>query len=66
MAADSAPLQTIESLVGLSRQEIAVLATALALLGFSVVAAVLLLRTRIRSARKEARLAARKPAAAAE
>jgi len=35
---------------------IAVLATALALLGFSVVAAILLMRTRLRAARNEARL----------
>ncbi|HXL32953.1 MAG TPA: PAS-domain containing protein, partial [Bradyrhizobium sp.] len=40
----------------LNRQEIAVLATALALLGFSVVAAVLLMRTRVRATRNEARL----------
>src|SRR5258706_6748335 len=39
-----------------SRQEIAVLATALALLGFSVVSAILLMRTRIRAAKGEARL----------
>src|SRR4030088_442711 len=39
-----------------NRQEIAVLATALALLGFSVVAAVLLMRTRVRATRSEARL----------
>src|SRR4030081_3789866 len=39
-----------------NRQEIAVLATALALLSFSVVAAVLLMRTRVRATRNEARL----------
>ena len=39
-----------------NHQEIAVLATALALLGFSVVAAILLMRTRLRAARSEARL----------
>jgi signal transduction histidine kinase len=39
-----------------NRQEIAVLATALALLGFSVVAAILLMRTRLRAANSEARL----------
>jgi signal transduction histidine kinase len=39
-----------------NRQEIAVLATALALLGFSVLAAILLMRTRLRAARSEARL----------
>src|SRR6266851_9630368 len=42
----------------LNRQEIAVLTTALALLGFSVVAAILLMRTRVRAARSEARLRA--------
>ena len=41
-----------------NRQEIAVLATALALLGFSVLAAILLMRTRLRAARSEARLRA--------
>jgi signal transduction histidine kinase len=57
-AADASSLQTIETLVALSRQEIAVLTTALALLGFSVVASIVLVRMRIRSARKEARLRA--------
>ncbi len=42
--------------LGLNRQEFAVLTTALALLGFSVVAAILLMRTRVRAARSEARL----------
>ena len=41
-----------------NRQEIAVLATALALLGFSVVAAILLMHTRVRAAKNEARLRA--------
>ena len=41
---------------GLNRQEFAVLTTALALLGFSVVAAILLMRTRVRAAKSEARL----------
>jgi signal transduction histidine kinase len=40
----------------LNRQEVAVLATALAVLGFSVVAAILLMRTRLRAANNEARL----------
>jgi signal transduction histidine kinase len=40
----------------LNRQEVAVLATALAVLGFSVVAAILLMRTRVRAANNEARL----------
>ena len=39
-----------------NRQEIAVLTTALALLGFSVLAAILLMRTRVRAAKSEARL----------
>jgi signal transduction histidine kinase len=55
-AADPASLQTIDGLADLSGQEIAMLAIALALLGFSVLSAILLVRTRIRSARKEARL----------
>jgi hypothetical protein len=41
-----------------NRQELAVLAIALAVLGFSVVAAILLMRTRIRAAGNEARLSA--------
>jgi signal transduction histidine kinase len=51
-------LDTISTLSDLNRQEIAVLATALALLGFSVVAAILLMRSRLRAARNEARLRA--------
>jgi len=43
----------ISAFFDLNRQEIAVLATALALLVFSVVAAVLLMRTRLRAARSE-------------
>src|SRR6202051_3739427 len=46
----------ISASLDLNRQEIAVLATALALLGFSVVSAILLMRTRIRAAKGEARL----------
>src|SRR5471032_118003 len=46
----------ISASLDLNRQEIAVLATALALIGFSVVAAVLLMRTRVRATRNEARL----------
>ncbi|MBV9531566.1 MAG: PAS-domain containing protein [Bradyrhizobium sp.] len=42
-----------------NRQEIAVIATALALLGFSVVSAILLMRTRLAAARNEARLKSR-------
>ncbi len=40
----------------LDHQEFVILATALALLGFSVVAAILLMRTRVRAAANEARL----------
>jgi signal transduction histidine kinase len=46
----------ISALFEFNRQEIAVLATALALLGFSVVAAILLMRTRVRATQNEARL----------
>ncbi len=48
----------ISAFFDLNRQEIAVLTTALALLGFSVVAAVLLMRTRLRAAGNEERLRA--------
>jgi signal transduction histidine kinase len=47
---------TISTFFGFNRQEIAVLATALALLGFSVMAAILLMRARVRAANNEARL----------
>src|ERR1700710_494323 len=46
----------LETFFDLNRQEIAVLATALAVLGFSVVSAILLMRTRVRAANNEARL----------
>ncbi len=52
-AEDAAPLQ---GLLEFNRQEFAVLTTALALLGFSVVAAILLMRTRLRAAKNETRL----------
>jgi signal transduction histidine kinase len=55
-ASDLPLLDAISTLFDFNRQEIAVLATALALLGFSVVAAILLMRTRVRAARSEARL----------
>src|SRR6478752_2082935 len=58
LAGDLRLLDTISALSDLNRQEIAVLATALALLGFSVVAAILLMRSRLRAARNEARLRA--------
>jgi signal transduction histidine kinase len=42
--------------IGMNHQEFAALTTALSLLGFSVVAAILLMRTRLRAARNEAGL----------
>src|SRR4051812_8414634 len=50
--------QGLATFFDLNRQELAVLATALAVLGFSVVAAILLMRTRVRAAGNEARLSA--------
>ena len=47
---------SLETFIGLNRQELAALTVALAVLGFSVVAAILLMRTRIRAATSEARL----------
>jgi signal transduction histidine kinase len=49
-------LHKLSNIVDLNHQEFAVLTTALALLGFSVVAAILLMRTRVRAAGNEARL----------
>ena len=57
-AGDLSLLDAISASLNLNRQEFAVLTTALALLGFSVVAAILLMRTRIRAAGNEARLRA--------
>src|SRR6266550_439684 len=57
-ASELALLHEISTFFDFNRQEIAVLATALALLGFSVVSAILLMRTRIRAAKGEARLRA--------
>ena len=51
-------LSAISTLFDFNRPEIAVLATALAPLGFSVVAAILLMRSRVRATRSEARLRA--------
>ncbi|MGA7804305.1 ATP-binding protein [Bradyrhizobium sp.] len=53
---DTPLLGAAAGLVDFSRQEIAILTTALALLGFSVMAAILLMRSRVRAARNEARL----------
>ncbi|HZD29901.1 MAG TPA: PAS-domain containing protein, partial [Xanthobacteraceae bacterium] len=55
-ASELTVLHEISTFFDFNRQEIAVLATALALLGFSVVSAILLMRTRIRAAKGEARL----------
>src|SRR5436305_2204279 len=52
-------VDTLSILLDFNRQELAVLATALALLGFTVVAAILLMRTRVRTAKNEAALRAR-------
>ncbi len=57
-ASDPSLLDTISASLDLNRQEFAVLTTALALLGFSVLSAVLLMRTRVRAATGEARLRA--------
>ncbi len=55
-AADVPFLQTLTTFIGMNHQEIAALTTALSLLGFSVVAAILLMRTRIRASNNEAQL----------
>jgi len=55
-ASELALLHELSTFFDFNRQEIAVLATSLALLGFSVVAAILLMRTRVRAAKSEARL----------
>jgi signal transduction histidine kinase len=55
-AAELPFIQSVVAWLDLDHQEFVILATALALLGFSVVAAILLMRTRIRAAASEARL----------
>jgi signal transduction histidine kinase len=57
-ANESSVIDVVSSYLDLNRQEFAVLTTALALLGFSVLAAILLMRTRVRAAKNEARLRA--------
>src|SRR5258708_8499203 len=58
-SANDLPLwDAISAHLDLNHQEFAALTTALALLGFSVVAAILLMRTRVRAARSEAGLRA--------
>ena len=56
LAAELTITQTISALFDLNHQEFAVLTTALSLLGFTVVAAILLMRTRIRATRMELNL----------
>ena len=55
-AANASLFGTFSPLLDFNRQEIAVLTTALALLGFSVLSAILLMHTRIRAARNESGL----------
>src|SRR6185436_17110035 len=56
LAADLTIPQAISALLDLNHQEFAALTTALSLLGFTVVAAILLMRTRIRATRVELNL----------
>jgi signal transduction histidine kinase len=55
-AGDLALADVVTGLFDFTRQEIAVLTIAVSLLGFSVVAAILLMRNGVRAARREARL----------
>jgi signal transduction histidine kinase len=57
-AGELSVLDAITAFFEMNHQEIAALTTAFALLGFSVVAAILLMRIRVRAARNEARLRA--------
>ncbi|MGO4713678.1 PAS-domain containing protein [Bradyrhizobium sp. 2TAF24] len=56
--ADTGELRAVEDLFNLTQQEIAALAIAAGVLGFSVLATILLMRTRLRATRVEARLRA--------
>lgn len=56
LASQSYLVQAMSDHFGLNHQEVAVLATSFALVGFSVVAAILLMRTRLRATRNEERL----------
>ena len=58
LADDATVEQAVSAWFDFNHQEFAVLTTALALLGFSVVAAILLMRTRVRATRTELRLRA--------
>jgi signal transduction histidine kinase len=57
-ASDATLLHTLSTFIGMNHQEFAALTTAFSLLGFSVVSAILLMRTRIRAANKEVQLRA--------
>jgi len=57
-ASDLPLLDTITGFIDMNHQEIAALTTALSLLGFSVVSAILLMRNRLRAASSEAKLRA--------
>ncbi len=56
LASDLTIPQAVSALLDLNHQEFAVLTTALSLLGFTVVAAILLMRTRVRASRIELNL----------
>src|ERR1700704_5598257 len=56
LAADLSISQVLSAWFDLNHQEFAVLTTALALVGFTVVAAILLMRTRVKATRTEVRL----------
>ncbi|MBR1216701.1 PAS-domain containing protein [Bradyrhizobium sp. U87765 SZCCT0131] len=56
--ADDGELRAVETFLNLTQQEIAALAIAAGVLGFSVLATILLMRTRLRAAHTEARLRA--------
>jgi signal transduction histidine kinase len=56
LASDLTISQVVSAWFGLNHQEFAVLTTALALVGFSVVAAILLMHTRVKATRTELRL----------
>ena len=56
LASDLSISQVVSAWFDLNHQEFAVLTTALALVGFSVVAAILLMRTRVKATRTELRL----------
>ena len=57
-AGDLRLTHAVSTLLDFNHQEVAVLTTALALLGFSVLAAILLMHNRVRAARSEAKLRA--------